>query len=272
MRDALLASGLRGAVPALDWRRADVGVWGRAAAPGSSCCATATASSCAGPCRSIPKVARRERFRAAGRARRRAVREAPPGRQGRVTERRGRYLQSRGDDAVEALGSRPRAGASSRISRSPLALMRATRMPAVEGGLALPGARLQFSALALADLLRPRPSSSRPSASSACLRLFFEFLVDAGRLGRAGGRRGRAGAAAAAAAASACGGVGGTRCCGAGWRRMFLSGTSGGGAWSLKTLRPSLSTHCHWARGEQRAAAQATGEERGRGTVSCAPV
>lgn len=29
--------------------------------------------------------------------------------------------------------------------------------------------------------------------------------------------------------------------------RMFLSGTSKGGAWSLNTFRPPLSSHCHCA-------------------------
>jgi enterochelin esterase-like enzyme len=35
---------------------------------------------------------------------------------------------------------------------------------------------------------------------------------------------------------------------------MFFSGTSGGGAWSLKTFLPFLSSHCHWALAESGSA------------------
>ena len=58
------------------------GIWGRAVRMGCGGCATATAWSCAGRSRSIPKVARRERFQQAGRAGNRLVREAPSARPG----------------------------------------------------------------------------------------------------------------------------------------------------------------------------------------------
>jgi hypothetical protein len=98
----------------------------------------------------------------------------------------------------------------------------------------------------------PRPSSWRPrplrpafflSSSSLSLPLSLGALAAglgvavAAPLARVGGQRpaaiGRLQRRARAAAA--------------GCLRMFLAGISGGGARSLKTLRPSLSIHCHWA-------------------------
>src|SRR3990167_2749525 len=134
---------------------------------------------------------------------------------------------------------------SSMTSRSPAALVRDTRTPESNAALACL-ARAQFSALAFAT----RSSSAlrfAASVSAVCFFLASSSLSTpepwAALLDKAG-----AGAVVCGAEASALtAGTDGVDRCPLGRFKIFFSGISDPDARSLKTLRPSLSTHCHWA-------------------------
>lgn len=135
--------------------------------------------------------------------------------------------------------------ASSMTSRSPAALVRETRTPESNVALACL-ARAQFSILALVM----RSSSVLRFAASASAASFFLASSSLSTPAPLAALAGNAGAEAAeeAAAASAAGAWGtGVARCPAGRFKILFSGISAPGARSLKTLRPSLSTHCHWA-------------------------
>ena len=115
-------------------------------------------------------------------------------------------------------------------------------------------ARAQFSIFALT--IRSCSALTRAaSASAACFFLASMSLstplvlgplaacAAGASVGSAPGSSGAAGSAAALVVAAAF-------TAGPARLTIFFSGTSGGGARSLKTLRPSLSSHCHWARAE----------------------
>ena len=242
MRDAVQASGLAARFPELDWAGRAPGIWGRAAAAGSSRCATATGWSCAGRSRSTRRWRAASAF--AGRARAApglfAKRRAQGRLESRATERGSLRLLAVGvDDRLQALAARRRACLSSMISRSPLSLSRATRMPL--SNVALPWrARLQFSALAWATFCSSAAFLAF-SASSALLALFLEFLVLAGWLGGAAGGAARGAAAAASARRGRRQPRQALRASARrGWRRMFLSGTSGGGGLVAEDLAAVL--------------------------------
>ena len=133
--------------------------------------------------------------------------------------------------------------ASSITSRSPDALVRDMRTPESKVALACL-ARTQFSIRALATFsYSARRLAS--SASAACLFLASNSLSTppTGRLALRDG----AAATAFAESSSAVTTVAGALAAELGRLRMLFSATSGGGARSLKTLRPSLSNHCHCA-------------------------
>lgn len=139
--------------------------------------------------------------------------------------------------------------ASSRISRSPCLLTRDRRTPESKPALACL-ARTQLSALSLATL----SSSALCLAASSCSAFFFFSakslsmpLIFGALLAVCAAAALLAGVPGVVLTAPSSFATGATTLAPPGRLRILLSGTLGGGARSLNTLRPSLSSHCHWA-------------------------
>ncbi len=131
--------------------------------------------------------------------------------------------------------------ASSTNSFSPLSFMRVMRSPDWKAASDW-RARLQLSARAAA--IRSSSAFFFAAASfSTCF--FFSSSLRSSSEGLADEAPGAGAVAGAAASGATAGATGAGEFFGR--LRIFLSAMSGGGGRSLKTFRPSLSTHCHWA-------------------------